>query len=322
LDDSELGDVVAMNRAVAESDLAILVGHAAGNPYGGFSGGYKMPATGITTWRSIRCHHSPRTMHRDDFVPISTRSHFRRQLTAIGSRMEQHMGHRFFAVDAVLNSRSEQLAVAAGAIPEVEKACWPLAGERTDVTIPGEPADVLVVGVPRNFHYGMGMGSNPILMMQSIGSSLARAKGALRPYPVIIAAAVCDGWFNDTEFPPYADAYRLLQRHNRAADMVCEEEAFCANADYIYKYRFAYGYHPFHAFSMMYMGGLVREKASAVYIAGAKKPGYARGMGAIPAESVEAALEEAGRFVGPNPKVLVVPELSKPSYHLTAEVGV
>lgn len=318
---SQLGDVVAMNRTVAESDLAILIGHTAGNPYGGFSGGYKMPATGLTTWRSIRCHHSPRTMHKNDFVPISTKSHFRAQLSAIGARMEQHMGRPFFAVDAVLNNRSEQIGVFAGAIAEVERASWPLATQRTDVTLPGEPADVLVVGVPRNFHYGMGMGSNPILMMQAIGSSLARAKRALKPYPVVIAAAVCDGWFNKTEFPPYEDAYRLLQRHHKVGDLACEEEAFCTNAEYVYKYRFAYGYHPFHAFSMMYMGGLVRELASAVYVAGAKQPGFARGMGAVPTESVEAALQEAARYVEANPKVLVVPELTKPAYHLTAEAA-
>ena len=50
---SELGDPVAMNRALAESDLSILIGHTAGNPYGGFSGGYKMTSTGLTSWRSI-----------------------------------------------------------------------------------------------------------------------------------------------------------------------------------------------------------------------------------------------------------------------------
>jgi hypothetical protein len=85
------------------------------------------------------------------------------------------------------------------------------------------------------------------------------------------------------------------------------------------RYRFEDGYHPFHAFSMVYMGGLARELAAAVYVAGAKSPGYARGMGAIPVPTVEAGLAEAARHVGSNPKVLVVPELSKPAFHLTAE---
>ena len=41
---------VIMNKAVFESDLAILIGHVLGNPYGGYSGGYKMAATGITVF--------------------------------------------------------------------------------------------------------------------------------------------------------------------------------------------------------------------------------------------------------------------------------
>ena len=32
---------------------SILVGHVQGNPYGGYSGGYKHSATGITNWKSI-----------------------------------------------------------------------------------------------------------------------------------------------------------------------------------------------------------------------------------------------------------------------------
>lgn len=44
----ELNDTVIMNREVFESDLAVLIGHTLGNPYGGYSGGYKHCATGIT----------------------------------------------------------------------------------------------------------------------------------------------------------------------------------------------------------------------------------------------------------------------------------
>ena len=73
------------------------------------------------------------------------------------------MPQPFFSVDAVLDSRSRQLGVYAGRIPDVEQASWPLATARTDLRIdaPGRRADVLVVGIPRNFHYGPGMGSTP-----------------------------------------------------------------------------------------------------------------------------------------------------------------
>jgi nickel-dependent lactate racemase len=158
LGESEHGDHVDFNRACFEADLTIMLGHAMGNPYGGYSGGYKMPTTGFTSWRSIRSHHTPATMYRSDFVPVSTGSRFRAQLQGIGRRIEGAMNREFFSVDAVLNGRSEQLAVRAGTPSEVEAATWPSAAIRTEVVLDGPKANVLVLGIPRSFHYGPGMG--------------------------------------------------------------------------------------------------------------------------------------------------------------------
>lgn len=318
---SDLGDPVQVNRAVVDSDLTILVGHTAGNPYGGFSGGYKMPSTGLTSWRSIASHHTPRSLYRSDFVPASTGSRFREQLTAIGQKMEAAMPQPFFSVDAVLDSRSRQLGVYAGSIPAVEQASWPLATARTDLQVPTDPADVLVIGIPRNFHYGAGMGSNPILMMQAIGASLVRAKKALVEKPIVIAAAVCDGWFNGAEFPPYEQAYERLQSCQHPADMKAHEEELATDPEWVYRYRHQFGYHPFHAFSMIYMGGIAREHSAAIYVAGARRPGLARGMGARTTQTVEEALAEATAILGRRPKVLAVPKLSSPAFHLTATGG-
>lgn len=316
---SALGDPVQMNRALVDSDLTVLIGHTAGNPYGGFSGGYKMPSTGLTSWRSIASHHTPRSLYRDDFVPASTKSRFREQLTAIGQRMESAMPRPFFSVDAVLDSRSQQLGVYSGLIPEVEQASWPLATARTDLAVPGEPADVLVIGVPRNFHYGAGMGSNPILMMQAIGASVVRAKKALVEKPIVIAAAICDGWFNESEFPPYREAYERLQSCQHPADMRDHQEAMATDPEWVYRYRHHFGYHPFHAFSMVYMGGIAREHSAAIYVAGAREPGLARGMGARTTATIEEALAESTAILGRRPRVLAVPRLSKPAFHLTSE---
>lgn len=315
---SSLGDPVQVNRAVIDTDLAIMIGHTAGNPYGGFSGGYKMPATGLTSWRSIASHHAPRSLYRDDFVPVSTRSHFRDQLRAIGQRMEEEMPQPFFTVDAVLDSKSRQLGVYAGRIPEVEQASWPLATARTDLVIDGPPADVLLVGIPRNFHYGPGMGSNPILMTQAVGSSLIRAKRALVDRPVVIAAAICDGWFNSAEFPPYEAAFARLQSCQHPADMVDHQEALSTDPHWIDRYRHHYGYHPFHAFSMIYVGGIAREHSSQFFLAGAQRPDLARAMGARTTATVEEALRETEAVLGRQPRVIVVPALSQPAFHLTS----
>lgn len=309
------GDVVEVNRDVAEADLSIMLGHVMGNPYGGYSGGYKMPCTGLTTWRSIRCHHTPGTMYRDDFKPASTHSHFRDQLTEIGQTIESSMKAPFFAVDGVLNGHGQQTAVFAGKASEIERSSWPVAAQRTELEWTGEKADVLVLGMPRSFHYGPGMGSNPILMLQAIGSSIVRASEALNPGAVVICASVCDGWFNDEWFPAYREIYELFQRCASTEEMEAYEDDLSNRPDYMHKFRHAYGYHPFHGFSMLYMGGIALDYARAIYIAGAKSPGFARGMGCIPTNTFDDALEHAARHVGRDPKMLVVPELSKPAVH-------
>jgi lactate racemase len=315
---SRHGDPVQINRQLIDADLTILLGHTSGNPYGGFSGGYKMPATGLTTWRSIRSHHSPGTMQRPDFVPASTDSHFRDQLRAIGTTIEAAMPRPFFSVDAVLDAQSRQLQVTAGAIPDVEQATWPTARRRTEVSLDGPPADVLIIGMPRNFHYGAGMGSNPILLMQAIGSSITRAKSSLRDDPVVIAASICDGWFNELEFPATVAVYNALQTVDAAADLVRFEDDYSTRPDWIEAYRHGGAYHPFHAFSMAYMGGLASRNSSAIFIAGAEDRSYADGMGAVPVDTVEDALAGAEAYVGPDPRVLVIPQLSRPAYHLFA----
>jgi nickel-dependent lactate racemase len=305
----EMGNSVTCNKLAAEADLTIIIGHVQGNPYGGYSGGYKMAVTGFTSWSSIRCHHCPDTMHRDDFLPASTNSRMRQQFDSIGKAMEEGMGKRFFAVDAVVGTHAQVLGVYAGAVDEVQKASWPLADQRTNVQLEeAEPFDVIVYGLPRSFHYGPGMGSNPIFMLQAIGAQLARCYAVFREGGVIIAPSICDGWFNETWFPSYEKAYNRLQETVDFADIFQYEEELAKDPDAIFKYRFQYAYHPGHPLSMISMGVVAHQHASAVFIPGARKPIYARGMGCIPTKTFEEAMARAGRYVGKNPRILVIPE--------------
>jgi len=305
----EMGNAVTCNRLIAEADLPIIIGHVQGNPYGGYSGGYKMAVTGLTTWSSIRCHHSPATMHRDDFLPASTHSLMRQQFDSIGQAMERGIGKRFFAMDAVLGTNAQVLGVYAGAVDEVQKASWPLADQRTKVELDvTEPFDVLVYGLPRSFHYGPGMGSNPIFMLQAIGAQLARCYGVFHEGGVIIAPSICDGWFNKTWFPSYERAYEKLQETIDFADIFQFEDELVSDPDAVFRYRSKYTYHPGHPLSMISMGAVAHQRASAVFIPGARMPRYARGMGCIPTRTFADALTRAERYVGKNPRILVVPE--------------
>jgi hypothetical protein len=303
--------VVQCNRLMAEAELPIVIGHCAGNPYGGYSGGFKMVITGLTGWRSIASHHCPATMHRDDWLGADTRSHQRRQFNAIGRAMERGMGKRFFAVDAVLGQRSQVLDVQAGELGAVEEATWPLADRRTHIHLDmTDPADILVIGLPRDFHYGPGMGTNPILMSLAIGGQLSRCWHAFREGGVIIAASVCDGWFNDTWFPSYERTYETLQKYCTPAEFLASEDALAITTDPEYRFRYSnhYAYHPFHAMSMISGGAVPAQRTAAVFIPGAKAPRYARGMGFIPTSTFEEALRRAKRMVGSNPRILCTPE--------------
>ncbi|MBN2240614.1 MAG: DUF2088 domain-containing protein [Dehalococcoidales bacterium] len=307
----EMGNIVQCNRRIAECDIPVIIGHVQGNPYGGYSGGYKMVVTGITGWRSIASHHTPPTMHRDDFLPASTESTMRRQFDSIGRAMEKGIGKRFFAVDAVLGQKAQVLGVYCGAVDKVQKASWPLADKRTNIflDIPG-PANILVFGLPRNFHYGPGMGSNPILMLQAIGAQLTRCWDVFEEGGVIIAPAICDGWFNEEWFPSYQETYKKMQEFGDMAEF-CRSgfvEEISTNPEYVQRYREKYAYHPFHAFSMISCGGIALQRTSAVFIPGAKKPEYARGMGCIPTDTFEEAMEQAVRITGKNPRVICTPE--------------
>ena len=127
------GDHVLMNKYVFDADVPILIGHTQGNPYGGYSGGYKHCATGITHWRSIASHHVPKVMHREDFVPVSGHSMMRTLFDEIGMHMEEKMGHPFFCCDAVLDTASRQIAIYSGYAAQMQPESWKLANKRTYV---------------------------------------------------------------------------------------------------------------------------------------------------------------------------------------------
>jgi len=319
---TDRGDRVDFNRTCAEADLTIMLGHVQGNPYGGFSGGYKTCTTGLTTWRSIAAHHVPGTMHRPDFVPISTDSRFRSQLTEIGRQINRSLPHRIFACDSVIGKGSRVLGTWAGDVEAVERASWPLARQRTNVELDIEPSDVVVFGLPRDFHYGPGMGTNPILMSQAIAAVIARVAGAFRRGGVAIVTAQCNGWFNEEWFPSYPATFdRFLQRGS-IEDLLGDVEEFSTDQRWIDAYRNRGAYHPFHAFSMLSMAAIGHHLAGVIIIVGADRPDIAEAAGFETAPDIPSALRRARAFVGADPSILALPDfLSNVPPHLFARSG-
>lgn len=316
----KFGAKVVLNKYVYDSDICFLIGHSQGNPYGGYSGGYKHCATGISNWECISSHHCPSVMHRKDFVPVSSHSLMRQKFDAIGEHMENMMGKKFFCVDAVLDSFSHQIAVFAGEAHEVQKESWKIADERTYVKWAKKKYDVIIFGLPNDFQYGSRQGRNPILVEQAISAQVVRLKRVMSDNPVIIALAQCDGDFGDDEFPAMKEVYDYFQAHGNTLPDIESYYHQMNNEEYIRKYRYEYAFHPFHAFSMISCAHIAERDCKAVYIVGAKAPGTAREMGMKTRNSVEEALSDAKKYVGEHPSVLVLPmTFKRPSVHLCME---
>jgi hypothetical protein len=304
------GDPVIMNKHVYDADVAILIGHVQGNPYGGYSGGYKHCSTGITHWKSIASHHVPQVMHRPDFIPVNTKSLMRSKFDEIGMYMEEKMGKKFFCCDAVLDSRSRQIAIFSGYGKEMMPKSWEVADQRTFVPWADKKYDVLIFGMPQFFHYGDGMGTNPIMMMQALSAQVIRMKRVLSDKCVIICSSICNGDFHEELWPYTRKMYEMFQKEymNILPDMHRYGELFATNEEFIRLYRYGNAYHPFHGFSMISCAHIAEENTSAIYITGAQAPGIARGMGLKTRATIEEALEDAKKkYVGENPNILALP---------------
>lgn len=322
---TDRGDPVLMNKYVYDSDVAILIGHTQGNPYGGYSGGYKHCSTGITHWRSIASHHVPQVMHRKDFTPVNGHSLMRTKFDEIGQHMEKCMGKKFFCCDAVLDTYSRQIEINSGYAKVMQPHSWITADKRTYIPWAEKKYDVMIFGLPQKFHYGDGMGTNPVMMMQAISAQVVRHKRVMSDHCVIICASICNGYFHDERWPYMRELYDMFQKDymNILPDLNRYGEYFATNEEYIRKYRYCNAFHPFHGFSMMSSAHIAEMNTSAIYVCGAQEPGYARGMGLKTRATIEEALEDAKKkIVGPNPNILALPKTFKlGAVHLMMKEG-
>ena len=311
---TDRGDPVYLNKYVHDCDIPILIGHTQGNPYGGYSGGYKHCATGLNHWTSIASHHVPQVMHRADFTPVSGHSLMRTKFDEIGMKQEEHMGKKYFCCDAVLDTQSRQIEINSGYAAEMQPISWKMADKRTYVPFAEEKYDIMVFGMPQDFHYGNGMGTNPIMMMQALSAQVIRHKRVMKENCVIICSSICNGYFHDELWPYLRECYDMFQHDymNVLTDMNRYGEYFATNEEYIRKYRYCNAFHPFHGFSMMSCGQIAEMNTAAIYIVGAQEPGYARSMGLKTRATFEEALADAmKKYTGPNPRILALPQTYK-----------
>lgn len=306
------GDPVWINKHVYDADVAILIGHTMGNPYGGYSGGYKHCATGINHWSSIASHHVPEVMHRKDFTPVNGQSLMRSKFDEIGMKQEEAMGKKFFCCDAVLDTKSRQIEINSGYAKVMQPKSWITGDKRTYVHWAEKKYDVMVFGMPQFFHYGDGMGTNPIMLMQALSAQVIRHKRIMSDHCVIICCSTCDGNFHEELWPYTPEMFDVFKNYNTLPDINEIGKAFAERPDFIKKYREDHAFHPFHGFSMISCGHIAEMNTSAIYLVGGQKPGIAREIGLKTRATFEEALEDAKKkYVGNNPNILALPKTFK-----------
>ena len=238
----------------------------------------------------------------------------RTKFDEIGQHMEKCMGKKFFCCDAVLDTKSRQIAIFSGYAKEMQSLSWKVADKRTYVPFAEKKYDVMIFGMPQFYHYGDGMGTNPIMLMQGLSAQVIRHKRVMSDRCVIICSSICNGFFHDELWPYTRQMYEMFQKDymNTLPDMNRYGEYFATNQEYIRQYRYCNAFHPFHGFSMISCGHIAEMNTSAIYIVGAQEPGIARGMGLKTRATFEEALEDAKKkYVGDNPNILALPRAFK-----------
>jgi hypothetical protein len=289
------GYPVEVHRLAVESDLLVYVN---ARYIRGFSGGWKSVCVGLSTYRSIRIHHTP------DGMSMSIRGNrFHAMLDEMGAHFEARTGRRVFKIDTVAANPMETARVFAGSVAATQHLALQTVATQAPprrALAPG-PFDVIVYGVPDWSPYAIWSHPNPILTLISYGlgylGGVVEALG--RPgCTVIMATPVPDRW-DEVHHPSYREVWERLLPQTRDPYRLMHEhaDALAARADYVDKYRHAFAFHPVHGIMATYplkrLGHIGR-----VIVAGPEDPAVPRHLGFEVAATVEDAVARAEAIHG------------------------
>jgi len=299
-----MGEEVELSRLATEADLVVYVNASTTR---GFSGGWKSVCVGLSSYRSIRHHHTPDTMSMS-----VEKNRMHEVLDRMGQVVERTLGRRrFFKLETVLANPAEVHRVLAGSIPATRRAALEIArthqSPRRDL-LP-ERADVVLYGVPDWSPYAAFSRMNPILTLVSTGlgylGGMVEAVG--KPGCTVVMATPCLAQWDEVHHPSYREVWeRVLPVTRDPFEARARfEPELAARPEYVEKYRRAFGFHPAHAIMAIYPLKRLRH-AGRVVVAGARDPRVPRHLGFEAAATVEEALELAASFHGGRPTVALV----------------
>ena len=298
------GHDVEVNRLVADSDLTVYLNASTTR---GFSGGWKSVCVGLSSYRSIRWHHTPDTMSMS-----TEKNRMHEILEEMGHVFERSLGDdRVFKLETILSNPLEVHRVIGGSVGATR-------GEVLEITrahqaprreLLPEKADIVLYGVPDWSPYAAFSYLNPILTLISTGlgylGGMIEAIGT--PGCTVVLATPCPDRWDQQHHPSYREVWdRVLPvtRDPYEARELFEPE-LAERPDYIEKYRTGFGFHPVHAVMALYPLKRLRH-AGRVIVAGAEEPRVVEHLGFEPAPTVETALSMARETHGPNPSVALV----------------
>lgn len=289
------GHPVEVHRAVVESDLTVYVN---ARYLRGFSGGWKSVCVGLSTYRSIKLHHTP------DGMSMSLQGNrMHAMLDEMGAHVEARTGRRVFKIDTIAASPVETARVFAGSVEATRR----LALETLETLVPSrrglarQQFDVFVYGVPDWSPYAIWSFTNPILTLVSYGLGyLGGVVDALgRPGCTVIMATPAPDRWDLARHPSYREVWERVLPITRDPYRIMHEEAdaFAARPDYVELYRHAFAFHPVHAIMALYpLRRLLR--VGRVIVAAPEDPAVPRHLGFGAAPSVEDAIREAEAIHG------------------------
>lgn len=295
---------VEVNRLVTDSDLTVYLNTVV---WRGFNGGWKSICVGLSTYRSIRWHHSPEGMSMS-----LERNPMHDMLNEMGDRLEEKIGEkRIFKIETVLANPLQVAQVWAGTVAETRRAALEVVSRnlsaRRDMV--AEKADIVIYGIPNWSPYASFSVMNPLLTLVSTGlgylGGVIEAMG--KPGCSVIMATPCPDQWDEIHHPSYREVWDRILRDTRDPYEIRDlfEEDFAHRPEYIYKYRFGYGFHPLHGILATYPLKRLRH-AGRVFVAGAEKPSLAAHLGLEPKGTVAAAIAEAEEIHGKDASIVFI----------------
>ena len=285
---------VEVHRLVADCDLTVYVN---AGYHLGFGGGWKSVCVGLSTWKSIRWTHTP-----DGMSMSLNKNRMHAVFDCMGRHLESRLGKRVFKIETVLANPFQAGHVFAGGVDETRQAAIDvLSTVHQPRRGAGEPADVVVYGVPAWSPYATFASMNPILTL--ISSGLGYLGGYIealgKPGCSVILVTPCPDEWDMEHHPAYREVWQRVLPVSRDPYEISERwiDEFATRGDYIERYRNGVAFHPVHAILATHPLKRLRH-AGRVFVAGAQDPALPRHVGFEPTATVNDAIVAAESIHG------------------------